>query len=98
MADNSGMLVVIRRSDETVIETVSTNDELNILKASGCGLKILVELINLAHSCGIFQGSSQIILLITRSLSNAKRILSEPNILPHIVQLLVKFDPVHMAQ
>ena len=35
MADNSGMSVVIRRSDETVIETVSTNDELNILKASG---------------------------------------------------------------
>ena len=54
MADNSGMLVVIRRSDETVIETVSTNDELNILKASasGCGLKILpgmVELITLAQ-------------------------------------------------
>ena len=45
MADNSGMLVVIRRSDETV----STNDELNILKASGCGLKILVELITLAQ-------------------------------------------------
>ena len=49
MADISGMLVVIRRSDETVIETVSTNDELNILKASGCGLKILVELITLAQ-------------------------------------------------
>ena len=49
MADNSGMLVVIRRSDETVIETVSTIDELNILKASGCGLKILVELITLAQ-------------------------------------------------
>ena len=45
MADISGMLVVIRRSDETV----STNDELNILKASGCGLKILVELITLAQ-------------------------------------------------
>ena len=40
---------MIRRSDETFIETVLTNDELNILKASGCGLKILVELITLAQ-------------------------------------------------
>ena len=49
MADNSGMLVVIRRSDETHETVIETNDELNILKASGCGLKILVELINLAQ-------------------------------------------------
>ena len=33
-------------------------------------------------SWGIFQGSSQIILLITRSLSNAKRILSEQSPTP----------------
>ena len=52
-------MLVIRRSDETFIETVSTNDELNILKASGCGLKILVELITLPGATPLETRDSQ---------------------------------------
>ena len=35
---------------------------------------------------------------VSRPLPTVKRILSEPNALPHIVQLLVTFDPVLVEQ